>query len=107
LIGHRGHPEVIGTLGQLPPGTITLVETAEDAAHVVPPPDRDLAYVTQTTLALDEVDGIVGILQRRFPGIAGPRSQDICYATNRQQAVKRRAGEAAGGRVGELLNSCG
>jgi 4-hydroxy-3-methylbut-2-enyl diphosphate reductase len=89
LIGHRGHPEVIGTLGQLPPGTITLIETAQDADHVVPPPDRELAYVTQTTLASGEVDGIVGILRRRFPGIAGPRSQDICYATtNRQQAVK-------------------
>jgi 4-hydroxy-3-methylbut-2-en-1-yl diphosphate reductase len=89
LIGHRGHPEVIGTLGQLPPGTITLVETLQDAAQIVPPPDRDLAYVTQTTLALDEVNAIVGILLRRFPGIAGPRSQDICYATtNRQQAVK-------------------
>ena len=89
LIGHRGHPEVIGILGQLPPGTITLVETVQDAAHVLPPPDRDLAYVTQTTLALDEVEAILGILQRRFPGIAGPRSQDICYATtNRQKAVK-------------------
>ncbi len=89
LIGHRGHPEVIGILGQLPPGSITLIETAQDAAHVVPPPGRDLAYVTQTTLASDEVDGIVGILRRRFPGITGPRSQDICYATtNRQLAVK-------------------
>ncbi|MFM9844082.1 MAG: 4-hydroxy-3-methylbut-2-enyl diphosphate reductase [Dongiaceae bacterium] len=89
LIGHRGHPEVIGTLGQLPPGSITLVETPEGAAHVAPPPDRELAYVTQTTLALDEVDAIVGILRRRFPGITRPRSQDICYATtNRQQAVK-------------------
>lgn len=89
LIGHRGHPEVIGTLGQLPPGAITLVETAQAAAQVAPPPDRDLAYVTQTTLASDEVDGIIAILRRRFPGIAGPRSQDICYATtNRQQAVK-------------------
>jgi 4-hydroxy-3-methylbut-2-enyl diphosphate reductase len=92
LIGHRGHPEVIGTLGQLPPGSITVVETVQDAAQVVPPPGRDLAYVTQTTLALDEVEGIVGILRRRFPGIAGPRSQDICYATtNRQQAVRELA----------------
>ena len=89
LIGHGGHPEVIGTLGQLPPGTISLVETAQDAAQVMPPSDRALAYVTQTTLALEEVDEIVGILRRRFPGIAGPRTQDICYATtNRQQAVK-------------------
>jgi 4-hydroxy-3-methylbut-2-enyl diphosphate reductase len=92
LIGHRGHPEVIGTLGQLPAGSITVVETMQDAAQVMPPPDRDLAYVTQTTLALDEVEGIVGILRRRFPGIAGPRSQDICYATtNRQQAVRELA----------------
>jgi 4-hydroxy-3-methylbut-2-enyl diphosphate reductase len=89
LIGHRGHPEVIGTLGQLPASAITLVQTVADAAQMMPPADRGLAYVTQTTLSMDDVDGIVAILCKRFPGIVGPRAQDICYATtNRQRAVK-------------------
>lgn len=89
LIGHRGHPEVIGTMGQLPAGAITLVQSAAEAARIVPPPGCGLAYVTQTTLAVDEAAEIVAVLRRRFPGIAGPHSQDICYATtNRQQAVK-------------------
>jgi 4-hydroxy-3-methylbut-2-enyl diphosphate reductase len=94
LIGHRGHPEVIGTLGQLTPDTITLVQDAVEAARVAPPQVRELAYVTQTTLALDEVAGIIAILRNRFPGIIGPRSQDVCYATtNRQQAVKALAAQ--------------
>ena len=93
LIGHAGHPEVIGTVGQLPPGAVTLVETAEDAETVAPPVgstvgDR-LAYITQTTLSIDDTIGIIEVLRRRFPKIHGPRKEDICYATtNRQAAVK-------------------
>ena len=89
LIGHRGHPEVVGTMGQLPPGAITLVETVEDARTIeVPEPSR-LAYTTQTTLSVDEAAGIIAALRRRFPMIHGPKTDDICYATtNRQQAVK-------------------
>ena len=88
LIGHAGHPEVIGTMGQLPDGAVTLVATADDARTVVPPVG-DLAYTTQTTLSLDDTAEIVSILSDRFPGIVGPHKQDICYATtNRQEAVK-------------------
>jgi len=88
LIGHSGHPEVIGTMGQLPPGAVTLVASAEDA-RTVAPPAGDLAYTTQTTLSLDDTAEIVEILSARFPGIVGPHKQDICYATtNRQEAVK-------------------
>jgi 4-hydroxy-3-methylbut-2-enyl diphosphate reductase len=93
LIGHAGHPEVIGTIGQLPAGAVTLVETAEDAEEVAPPVgsgtgDR-LAYITQTTLSIDDTIGIIEVLRRRFPKIHGPRREDICYATtNRQAAVK-------------------
>ena len=89
FIGHRGHPEVIGTFGQVPEGTMTLVETAEDAERVaVAEPDR-LAFLTQTTLSVDDTAEIVATLQRRFPTIAAPRGEDICYATsNRQAAVK-------------------
>ncbi len=89
LIGHQGHPEVIGTLGQLPPGAITLIETEEDARAFTPrAPDR-LAYITQTTLSIDETAEIIAFLQQRFPAIAGPQKNDICYATtNRQDAVK-------------------
>ena len=93
LIGHAGHPEVIGTVGQLPAGAVTLVETAEDAEEVAPPTssttgDR-LAYITQTTLSIDDTIGIIDVLRRRFPKIHGPRKEDICYATtNRQAAVK-------------------
>ncbi len=95
LIGHEGHPEVIGTLGQLPEGTMTLVETVADAERVeVPTPER-LAYTTQTTLSVDETADIVEALKRRFPKIAGPRKEDICYATtNRQAAVKAIAPKA-------------
>ena len=88
LIGHGGHPEVVGTMGQLAPGAVTLVETAADA-ETVEPPEGPLAFTTQTTLSVDDTAGIVAVLQRRFPHIAGPAKEDICYATtNRQAAVK-------------------
>ena len=88
LIGHEGHPEVIGTTGQLPEGSVTLIETLDDAiAFEADDPDR-LAYTTQTTLSVDDTAEIVAKLEERFPNIAGPHKQDICYATtNRQQAV--------------------
>ena len=93
LIGHRGHPEVVGTMGQLPDGAILLVESVEDAERIVPTDGKNLAYITQTTLSIDDTAAIVAALQRRFPNIEGPRKQDICYATtNRQQAVKAIAG---------------
>jgi 4-hydroxy-3-methylbut-2-en-1-yl diphosphate reductase len=90
LIGHAGHPEVIGTLGQLPAGSIRLLETLRDAEEFVPHDASKLAYVTQTTLSVDDTAAIVDTLKRRFPDIAGPHKEDICYATtNRQEAVKR------------------
>jgi len=89
LIGHAGHPEVIGTMGQLPEGAVVLVETVDDVATVEVADPGNLAYATQTTLSVDETAGIVTALQARFPAIAGPKKEDICYATtNRQQAVK-------------------
>ncbi len=89
LIGHSGHPEVIGTLGQLPEGAVTLVETVSDAEAFVPRDPARLAYITQTTLSVDDTAEIVEILKARFPLIHGPRKDDICYATtNRQRAVK-------------------
>jgi 4-hydroxy-3-methylbut-2-enyl diphosphate reductase len=89
LIGHARHPEVIGTMGQLPPGAVTLVEDEEQARTVEPPADRPLAFITQTTLSVDDTAEIVNILQARFPHIAAPAKEDICYATtNRQAAVK-------------------
>ena len=89
LIGHAGHPEVEGTMGQVAADEITLVETAEDAHTVNPPEDADLAFATQTTLSVDDTAEIISILQFRFPEINGPRGEDICYATtNRQNAVK-------------------
>ncbi len=89
LIGHRGHPEVIGTMGQLPPGAVLLIQTAEDAANFKPRNKDRLAYLTQTTLSVDDTSDIVCILKRRFPSIEGPCRGDICYATsNRQDAVK-------------------
>jgi len=89
LIGHAGHPEVVGTLGQLPPGAATLIETAEDANRFCPRDPERLAYLTQTTLSVDDTAAIVAILRQRFPAIVGPRKEDICYATtNRQAAVK-------------------
>ncbi|MEM8590221.1 MAG: 4-hydroxy-3-methylbut-2-enyl diphosphate reductase [Pseudomonadota bacterium] len=89
LIGHAGHPEVIGTIGQLPPGVVTLVETVDDAEALAVPEGDKLAYVTQTTLSVDDTADIITVLQRRFPSIEAPRKEDICYATtNRQEAVK-------------------
>jgi 4-hydroxy-3-methylbut-2-en-1-yl diphosphate reductase len=92
LIGHRGHPEVIGTMGQLPPGEIVLVETPEEAA-ALPDFDADeLAYTTQTTLSIGETRDIIDALKRRFPDIKGPDKGDLCYATtNRQSAVEQMA----------------
>jgi 4-hydroxy-3-methylbut-2-enyl diphosphate reductase len=90
LIGHAGHPEVIGTMGQLPRGAILLVETLADIGRLRPRDAENLAYVTQTTLSVDDTAEIVSALKRRFPQIAGPHKEDICYATtNRQEAVKR------------------
>ncbi|MDK9697073.1 MAG: 4-hydroxy-3-methylbut-2-enyl diphosphate reductase [Siculibacillus sp.] len=89
LIGHTGHPEVIGTMGQLPENAVTLVTSAAEARTVAPPPGA-LAYTTQTTLSLDDTAAIVTVLTERFPGIVAPHKQDICYATtNRQEAVKQ------------------
>jgi 4-hydroxy-3-methylbut-2-enyl diphosphate reductase len=89
LIGHDGHPEVLGTLGQLPEGAITLVETPEDVVRFEPHDPDNLAFVTQTTLSLDDTAEMVAALRARFPNIAGPHREDICYATtNRQEAVK-------------------
>jgi 4-hydroxy-3-methylbut-2-enyl diphosphate reductase len=92
LIGHAGHPEVVGTLGQLPEGAISLVETVEDAEAFQRPGDQPLAYATQTTLSLDDTAEIVAALKRRFPELPDPHKEDICYATtNRQEAVKQLA----------------
>ena len=94
FIGHAGHPEVIGTFGQVPEGSITLVETVEDAASINVPDDANLAFLTQTTLSVDDTAAIVDALKVRFPNIRAPRSEDICYATsNRQAAVKAIAPE--------------
>lgn len=95
LIGHAGHPEVIGTMGQLPAGAITLLETVADAETYTPRDPSKLSFVTQTTLSVDDTAEMVGVLQRRFPGIAAPHKEDICYATtNRQDAVKAMAAQA-------------
>lgn len=89
MIGHAGHPETIGTMGQLPPGEVLLVETEADVAHLSVRDAARLAYITQTTLSVDDTAGIVAALQARFPAILGPHKEDICYATtNRQAAVK-------------------
>jgi len=89
FIGHRGHPEVIGTFGQVPAGRMTLIETNEDAETVMPESGEDLAFLTQTTLSVDDTAQMVETLKRRFPSIQSPRGEDICYATsNRQAAVK-------------------
>ncbi|MGC1465699.1 MAG: 4-hydroxy-3-methylbut-2-enyl diphosphate reductase [Pseudolabrys sp.] len=90
LIGHAGHPEVIGTMGQLPAGAVRLVETLADAATFAPKDESKLAYVTQTTLSVHDTAAIVELLKLRFPQIVGPYKEDICYATtNRQEVVKR------------------
>ena len=92
MIGHAGHPETIGTMGQLPQGEVLLVETVEDVAHVAPRDPERLAFVTQTTLSVDDTIDIVAALKARFPAIIGPHKEDICYATtNRQEAVKAMA----------------
>ena len=89
LVGHANHPEVIGTMGQVPDGRMVLVENVAQAERVMPADPTRLAYVTQTTLSVDETDSIITALKRRFPEIVGPRREDICYATtNRQTAVK-------------------
>jgi len=90
LIGHAGHPEVVGTMGQLPEGAVTLVETVDDIARLQPADSDNLAFVTQTTLSVDDTQDMVDALKGRFPTIVGPHKEDICYATtNRQGAVKR------------------
>lgn len=95
LIGHAGHPEVIGTMGQLPDQSMVLIETAEDAKRFSPTNPENVAFVTQTTLSVDDTAEIVGILQERFPEITPPHKEDICYATtNRQEAVKAMSSEA-------------
>ena len=99
MIGHAGHPETIGTMGQLPEGEVLLVETVEDVAHLAPRDPTRLAFITQTTLSVDDTADIVAALQARFPAIVGPHKEDICYATtNRQAAVK-----AIAGRIDALL----
>ncbi|MFB0873764.1 MULTISPECIES: 4-hydroxy-3-methylbut-2-enyl diphosphate reductase [unclassified Sphingobium] len=89
FVGHRGHPEVVGTFGQVPDGSMTLIETVEDAEAFDPADPDNLAFLTQTTLSVDDTAAIVAVLERRFPTIAAPKGEDICYATsNRQTAVK-------------------
>ena len=90
FVGHAGHPEVIGTFGQVPEGSMTLVETVEDVASLAFGNDEPLAYLTQTTLSVDDTAAIIAAIEARFPGVSGPKAEDICYATsNRQEAVKR------------------
>lgn len=99
LIGHAGHPEVVGTMGQLPEGAVRLIETVQEAQAFQPQDASRLAYATQTTLSVDDTAGIIAVLKQRFPAIAGPAREDICYATtNRQVAVK-----AIAGRVDRLI----
>ena len=94
FVGHAGHPEVIGTFGQVPAGSMTLIETVGDAENVAVPNAANLAFLTQTTLSVDDTAAIVEALKTRFPAIRAPRSEDICYATsNRQAAGKAIAGE--------------
>jgi len=95
LIGHQGHPEVIGTMGQLPDSAMTLIETVADAESFTAKDPENLAFVTQTTLSVDDTAEIVATLQKRFPSISAPHKEDICYATtNRQEAVKTMADRA-------------
>ncbi len=92
MIGHAGHPETIGTMGQLPPGEVLLVETVADVAKLAPRDPGKLAFITQTTLSVDDTAEIIAALRARFPAIVGPGKEDICYATtNRQEAVKAMA----------------
>ncbi|MDD9717320.1 4-hydroxy-3-methylbut-2-enyl diphosphate reductase [Dinoroseobacter sp. PD6] len=95
MIGHAGHPETVGTMGQLPEGEVILVETVADVANITPRDPEKLAFITQTTLSVDDTADIVAALQARFPAIVGPHKEDICYATtNRQGAVKAMAPKA-------------
>ncbi len=95
MIGHKGHPETVGTMGQLPEGEVLLVETVEDVAEVAVRNPEKLAFVTQTTLSVDDTKDIIAALEARFPAIVGPHKEDICYATtNRQEAVKAVAPKA-------------
>ena len=95
LIGHAGHPEVVGTMGQLPEGAVALIETVEDARAFTPKDPANVAFATQTTLSVDDTAEIVAALRERFPTIAAPHKEDICYATtNRQDAVKQVAAQA-------------
>ena len=90
MIGHSGHPETVGTMGQLPDGEVLLVETVEDVAQVAVGNPEKLAFVTQTTLSVDDTRDVIAALEMRFPAIVGPHKEDICYATtNRQEAVKK------------------
>jgi 4-hydroxy-3-methylbut-2-enyl diphosphate reductase len=90
FIGHAGHPEVIGTFGQVPEGTMTLVETVADVAALPFAPDADLSYLSQTTLSVDDTAQIIAAIQARYPRVVAPKAEDICYATsNRQAAVKQ------------------
>jgi 4-hydroxy-3-methylbut-2-enyl diphosphate reductase len=99
MIGHAGHPETVGTMGQLPEGEVLLVETVQDVAGITPRDPARLAFITQTTLSVDDTFDIIAALQDRFPQIIGPHKEDICYATtNRQAAVK-----AIAGRIDALL----
>jgi 4-hydroxy-3-methylbut-2-enyl diphosphate reductase len=92
MIGHSGHPETVGTMGQLPAGEVILIETVADVARIIPRDPSRLAYITQTTLSVDDTADIVAALVARFKGIIGPHKKDICYATtNRQEAVKAMA----------------
>lgn len=93
LIGHAGHPEVIGTMGQLPHGSMILVETVEDVAALDLPEDAPLAYATQTTLSVDDTAEIIDALQARFPNLSAPKQEDICYATTNRQAAVRALAE--------------
>jgi 4-hydroxy-3-methylbut-2-enyl diphosphate reductase len=95
FIGHHGHPEVIGTFGQVPEGRMSLIETAEDAEALHPPEATELAYLTQTTLSVDDTADIIRVLERRFPGIRGPRGEDICYATSNRQAAAKEIARAS------------
>src|SRR5690606_5521816 len=89
MIGHAGHPETLGTMGQLPEGEVILVETVDDVGRIAPRDPGRLAFITQTTLSIDDTAQIVAALTARFPAIVGPRKEDICYATtNRQESVK-------------------
>jgi len=96
MIGHAGHPEVLGTMGQLPQGEVLLVETVADVARLAPRDPERLAYITQTTLSVDDTAAVIAALQARFPAIVGPAKEDICYATtNRQAAVREIAPKIA------------